>query len=133
MKQLLESSHTSTLVCVTNQFACERIIMMGRKIADLTQTTLAVLNVAGNFGYEKNHEALEFLFEVSKNHGAEMMVVYSENPFEAISDTIKKIHAVHIVTGVPRSEDSIIHKLMQRFPASTFYAVPEEEPSVKNS
>ena len=35
-----------TIVCVTNQFHCERLIRAGRLIAELSKTSLLVINVS---------------------------------------------------------------------------------------
>lgn len=42
----LEPERRVTVVCVTNQFQCDRIIKAGRVMADLSNTALNVISVA---------------------------------------------------------------------------------------
>jgi len=54
-----------TLVCVTNQFECQRIIKAGKVIADLTGTVPMVLSVTSP-EYGQNPQALQYRWGQSR-------------------------------------------------------------------
>lgn len=66
----LEPERRVTVVCVTNQFQCDRIIKAGRVMADLSNTALNVISVA-NPGRDQDPAALQHLFDVTKENGGE--------------------------------------------------------------
>lgn len=117
-----QSQTPSTVVCVTDQFSCERLIHVGRKIADMAQTPLYVIS-SGRPSSSLNHEALEHLFSVSKEYGATMDVFYSEHPFDTLLAYLKDSGSLHVVTGMPQGETSILHTMWARFPDKHFYTV----------
>lgn len=77
-----------TLVLVTDQFKCERLIRAGRQLAQRDGTTLEVINVAAA-GVAQNPEAIEYLYRISKENDAAMMIHYSERalPFHHPTDS----------------------------------------------
>lgn len=79
-----------TVVCVTNQFHCERLIRAGRLIAELSKTSLLVINVSSPDLSENDAKALEYLFQVSKENGAQMTVLYSDEPMRQLTKFIKE-------------------------------------------
>lgn len=114
-----------TLVLVTDQFQCERLIVAGRELAQRTDTQLEVINVA-NPQQPQNPEAIEFLFQVSKENDAVMMVHYSDEPARCIVDLIKEQRPACVVSGMPQQENSLLHKIWTRFQNTGFYTVSEE-------
>ena len=54
-----------TMVLVTDQFHCRRLIMAGRQLADREGASLEVVNVAAP-GAERNPQAIEYLFQTSQ-------------------------------------------------------------------
>lgn len=114
-----------TLVCVTNQFKCERIIKAGRIIADLTKTKLGIISVV-NSQYPQNPEALDYLYKISKQNRGTMNITYSDAPARAISKFIKENKIANVMTGVPTAENSVIYKLWERFGEINFFTVEED-------
>lgn len=114
-----------TLVCVTNQFKCERIIKAGRVIANLTKTNLEIISVS-NPDYPQNPEALEFLYKTSKENSGIMNIEYSATPYKTISKYIKQNKISNVLTGVPTTEDSIIYSLREKFTHINFFTVEED-------
>jgi len=112
----------TTVVCVTDQFSCERLIHVGRRIADMSGTSLVVVS-SGKLSPSLNHEALDHLFSVSKEYGADMDVFYSDTPFETLLSFLQGSGAQHVVTGMPQEENSILKLLWERFPQIHFYTV----------
>ena len=125
MGSMRPSSFGKTLVLVTNQFQCERIIQAGRRIANITSTQLLVFSVQ-NPDYDPTPEAMEYLFRVSKEYDAVMNVLYSQAPEKALVDYIKEERPTHILTGMPQQKGSVLHKLWKKFPHITFFTVDQE-------
>lgn len=115
-----------TVVCVTNQFHCERLIRAGRLIADLSKTSLLVINVSSPNLSENDAKALEYLFQVSKENGAEMTVLYSDEPMRQLAKFIKENKAVNVVTGVARPAEFPLPSLWRKFTSAHFFTVTED-------
>ena len=114
-----------TAVLVTNQFECERLIRAGRAIANDAQTDLCVINVENN-EYPTNPEAIQHLFNVSSENGAVMHLMYSENSFKTICEYLKTNRTAAVVTGMPSSGHSILHRIWKKFPSVQFFTVNRE-------
>ena len=115
---------SKTVVCVTDQLRCDRLIRAGRTVADMTDTDLAVLNVATP-RRENDPAAMEYLFRVSAEYGGEMAVLYSEAVARAIIRYIKEGRVAYVVTGVPQPNDSVILRIWKKFTHITFFMVRE--------
>lgn len=120
-----EPARRKTLVCVTDQFSCERIIQAGRTIADITHTELVVLSVADS-AHPQNPKALQFLYDVSRKNGANMTVLYSDNFTKTLISYIKSEWVVNLLTGMPGSEDSPLYRVWDRFKNIRSFAVTPE-------
>lgn len=115
----------STLVLVTDQFACERIIKSARVVADLNQTELLVLSVM-QAKETANPAALEHLFGVAKEYGAAMTVAFSDDPYLAIVEAIAQHRVINAVTGVPNGANSMLVKLWKTQKNVNFFTVTHE-------
>ncbi|RPF43430.1 hypothetical protein EDD70_2395 [Hydrogenoanaerobacterium saccharovorans] len=113
----------STVVCVTNQRQCERLIKAGRVIADISKTDLTVISVINPQNMKKESDALEYLFEVSKQNNAVMSIQYSTDALKSIADFIRENKAINVVTGMREGENSILPKLWTRFENASFFSV----------
>ena len=113
----------STLVFVTDQFRCERLIAAGYALAEATRTTLVVMSVAP-IGATANAAAIEHLYQVTRDHDAVMNVVYADDDVAGImSRAILQNKACHVVTGLPKDDSSVIVKLWRIHSAVNFYTV----------
>lgn len=78
------------MVCVTQQKSCKRLIEEGAALAEKTDGNLYVIHVVKEgwkyFGKLKEADAIEFLFEVSKENGADLTVVKARD----IEGTLKR-------------------------------------------
>nr|SIP63237.1 Usp domain [uncultured bacterium] len=99
-------NETRVLVCVTGQKTCERLIAEGHRLAIEREEELSVLHVAkkgdGLMGSVFEAEALEYLFKVSSERGADMTVVRSDEVVQTIEKHARRIGASLIVLGGPR-------------------------------
>lgn len=120
-----EEMRRKTLVCVTDQFSCERIIQAGRTIADISHTQLVVLSVADST-HPQNPEALQFLYDVSRQNGANMTVLYSDNFAKTLIGYIKGERVVNLLTGMPGAPDSPLYRIWDKFSRIRFFAVTPE-------
>jgi K+-sensing histidine kinase KdpD len=100
MINLVRRTENTTLVCVKSSFEYGQLIREGRKIADLTNTKLYVVNVQKTCEWGKKFcEELEFLLRLSKNLSGEMLVFFSDDPTAIINDYIERNNVKHIVLG----------------------------------
>lgn len=93
----------NVLICVTGQLSCERLIVMGVRIAQESQGQAYVLHVArkgkGVLGYANEPEALEYLFNVSVKHGADMVVIKNDDILGTIEKQARELEVGTIVSG----------------------------------
>lgn len=115
----------STLVFVTDQIACDRLIRVGRKVADLSGTELFVINIVSANIESLNRSALEHLYSVSMEHNAAMNILNAERPFSTMADCIRQYHAEHVVTGAPKDNSAPMTRLWKAFPEIYFYTVSQ--------
>lgn len=91
------------LVCVTGQKTCERLILEGARIAEAEDALLSVLHVAKpdsiSLGSLKEGEALEYLFRVASEHGADMFMIRSDDVEETIAKQVEKLKVNTLVMG----------------------------------
>ena len=116
------------LVCVTGQRTCERLIAEGSRIAIERDAELSVVHVAKK-GAElldafSEAEALEYLFKVSSDHGADMTVIRSEEEVKTVEAHARRIGATLIVLGAPRAGARDLTAEMRRhMPGMEFHVV----------
>ena len=91
------------MVCVTQQKSCERLIKRGYEALSGKQSELYVVHVVKEnwkyFGTLKESDALEYLFEVSKEHGAVLNVMKSKDIEITLRDFAEKNKIDMIVMG----------------------------------
>lgn len=97
------STHkSSVLVCVTGQYDCERLIKAGFEISVDKGYDLHVLCVhqpVKNVGFLSDE--IEYLYQVSKDMGASMTIIFNENAPKTTVDFALQINAKHLITGMP--------------------------------
>lgn len=110
-----------TMVCVTQQKTCERLINKGVELKEAYGGDLLVLHVVpegGNFlGNSHEGEALEYLFDISKTVDAEMTVLRSYNVEKTITEFCNKNRIARIVMGQSMEtspEKSMINRLEKK-------------------
>ena len=83
----------NVLICVTRQISCERLIRIGYDVSKKSGGKPHVIHVAPigeNFlGNPKEGEALDYLFYISKQVGAEITVLSSNEMVEDLTDFSK--------------------------------------------
>lgn len=108
----------NVMVCVTQQKTCERLIMSGytKKGKDGQLHVINVVNENQNFLDKVDEaDALEYLFQVSKRAGADLMVIRAEDVIKAMADFAKGEKVTHIVLGAsPQSGDEETHPIAKK-------------------
>jgi K+-sensing histidine kinase KdpD len=110
------------MVCVTRQKACQRLIQHGAQLAAARDMPLTVVHVArdgedllGNVSDEG--AALDFLFGIAKTHGAEMVMLRSDDVVETLCRYASAHNASVIVLGETRQGNTAVRGLMRRLNA----------------
>lgn len=123
-------SAKNVMVCVTQQKTCERLIRRGAELRDAYEGQLFVVHVTQegwNFlGKSKEGDALEYLFEKSKAHGANLTVLRSNDVLTTLKDQVEKNNIDIIVMGEAGGdyeENSIISSLGKRLHENVIFEV----------
>lgn len=111
-----------TVIFVTNQHSCDRIIYAARIVAEETQTELNIIEVLDS-EYELNPEAIDYLYALAKKTNATMRIVFSDNKLGVMRETIAQYDCTNVVTGMPSSHESVLYGLWKEFPDKRFHAV----------
>lgn len=124
----------SVLVCVTGQKSCHRLIREGDRLSQELNAQLCVLHVARpgddllGDAQKGEAEALEYLFEIAREHGAQMSVMRAQEVVETIARHAEKVNALVLVLGAPRKgRVSLIDALRARMPDIQLHIVYTEE------
>lgn len=119
------------LICVTRQKSCERLILTGYEQTKKNGGKPHVIHVAPigeNFlGNPREGEALDYLFHISKEVGAKMTVLRSDEVVDILTDFSLKNKIGVIVLGEspnPGDRCDIIEELKVKLPKVGFVVVP---------
>lgn len=109
-----------TMVCVTVQKTCERLIREGAKFAgeDGLRVVHVVKSGGSVLGGTSESEALEYLFQISRTYGAEMDMLRSGDVIGTLVDFAQKNGIEHLIIGsaAARSEMDMGSVLRQQLP-----------------
>lgn len=115
----------AAMVLVTDQFHCRRLITAGRQLAVREGTSLEVVNVTAP-GVEQNPQAIEYLFQASRDNNASMVIHYSERPERFLGELIQQRRPVAVITGLPGDGSTLLQRLWMRFEDVNFYMVEHD-------
>lgn len=121
----------NTLVFVTNQRRCLRLIDLGAKIATRSGSQLTVFHISSG-NWPKDPEGLQYLFDSTIDRGGVMQVVYSGNPLKEMAKIMHELAPDHVVMGEPDGPSSVVYGLQEQFPDSLFYFTDPEENDSSN-
>lgn len=109
-----------TLVLVTDQFQCERIIKAGRAIA-----ALPIPSCGCSISVPKAAPAIPLPCSTStirqRRTGLCWEIAYNSDFMGAITETLESTNTVNVITGQPGDEDSVLYTLWNRFPGIKFF------------
>lgn len=111
-----------TIIFVTNQYRCDRIIQAGRLLADETATELTVVGVLDSEN-EINPQVIDYLFHLSRKNHATMRLIFSDDKLAVMNDIIGQYDSYHVITGMPSSNQSVVYDMWKKYPGKMFYTV----------
>ncbi len=90
------------LVCVTDQESCDRLIFAGRSLADFEGIDLKVVCVRPKKAERwLASDEVEYLFNVAKEQGAEMLVYFSDNAAHTVASYMIDNPVSYVLVGMP--------------------------------
>ncbi len=114
----------TVLVCVTGQQSSSRLIHRGAQLARQHGATLLVLSVSGSgvnlLSNPSVSQALNDLYRLSGEVGAEMTMLHHTDAHRAICDFVKERGVTHLVLGEGQPGSAFIANLMRSLPQVTF-------------
>lgn len=117
--KMKQHTKPSVLVCVTDQYDCDRLINAGFEKAVELGLELHVLSVhipVHNCSFLSNE--IEHLYRVSKDLGADMTIAFHNDAGKTAVDFARKINAKYIITGMPDDRPhgfvDIVHELLPK-------------------
>ncbi len=114
------------MICVTRQRNCERLIQKGRSLVSEIGGELYVVHALkpgeNYLGNPNEGEALEYLFQVSKEVGAEMNVLRSKNIVKTLTDFANEQQITTMILGAtPESNaNNLVQDLKRLLPSIRF-------------
>lgn len=128
------SMSQNTLVCVTQQKTCERLIRKAAELKNTHQGELFVIHVAKNewnfLDNAKEGEALEYLFGISKSVGADLSVLKSDAIVDTIVEFSREKKIMCIVLGESpndHKENRFYNELKAQLSDVEIVVVPQNE------
>ncbi len=115
----------SVLVCVTQQKTSSKLIQKGVELSREEKSCLNVIHVVNEndkllYGLSDG-DALEYLFEITKEVGANLVVKRSKDVVKSIVDYAMETHCTHIVLGSSKnSSNNFVSKLQKKLPDVEF-------------
>ncbi|MDD2494900.1 MAG: universal stress protein [Tissierellia bacterium] len=118
--------HKNVLVCVTQQKTCENLIRAGSRISsedeDSNLYVIHVVNEKDKLLYNlSDGDALEYLFKITKEVGADLIVKRSKDVIKSIVEFAEEKEITHIVLGSSQdSSKNFVGKLQKKLPGREF-------------
>lgn len=122
------------MICVTQQRSCERLIQRGAQLR-INNDELFVIHVVKDdwkyFSQMKESDALEYLFDVSKQVQANLTVLKSPDIEQTLSEFAKKNKVNIIIMGESKEKEvqqNMIKRLKGKIETDvSFDIVPDED------
>lgn len=115
----------NVLVCVTRQKNCAKLIQKGVELTKDEKSCLNVIHVVNEndkllYGLSDG-DALEYLFEITKEVGANLVVKRSKDVIKTIVEYADEVKCTHIVLGSSNnSSGNFAAKLQKKLPDVEF-------------
>lgn len=129
------SRRKKVMVCVTQQKNCERLVARGASHRHHPEDSLFMVHVVKEnwryFGQMKESDAMEYLYEIAKNHDASINVMKAQDIEAKLAEFATKYHIDTIVMGESREDSqqqNMIHRLREKIAHKVhFDIVPLDE------
>lgn len=125
-------NQTPILVLVTLQYASARLIRTGADVAMKKGSPLLVLHIANKSDQDHtqptiNAEALDYLYSLSGEVGAEMCVIAAEVPVTAIANYAQKHGVRQLIMGGGQQTHGMAQTLSELLPGVQVQIVMQED------
>ena len=93
------------MVCITNQYSCERLILFAKNLCEARNANLLVTSV---LPYKQTNmpevsKELDHLFLLSTQAGADLSILYSDSPINALTKLALLRKVDFVVTGTSKN------------------------------
>ena len=95
-------------------------------LSDLSGSQLTVISVVDP-GRRSDPDSMEYLFSISRENGAEMVLLYSEDVAKSIIKYIKSNKVATMLTGIPCRGDSVTADIWNKFTHIDFFVVEMDD------
>jgi K+-sensing histidine kinase KdpD len=120
--------HKNVLVCVTQQKTCENLIRVGVNLSSEDDSSslfvIHVVNENDKLLYNlSDGDALEYLFHITKEVGADLVIRRSKDVIKTIVDFANEKEITHVVLGNSQEKDpskNFVAKLKKKLPGIEF-------------
>ncbi|MGI6184805.1 MAG: hypothetical protein ACOYIH_11965 [Candidatus Fimadaptatus sp.] len=119
-----DAASNNVAVCVTGQRDCDKLIHAGRELADELGGELVVMSALPRLYDGETARVLEYLYSCSTQSGAQMLVMYTNEPMEALRQGFEQQHIGHVLLGAPgRRSSQMGARLMGGYPQARYYSL----------
>lgn len=100
------SKKQAFIACVSAKHGSERVIRAAKCIAEDANAGLEIVTVLKSCNDREQMETVEYLHEKARSAGAQMTVLYSENPALAVAEYIKRRRITDVIAGTASEQNS---------------------------
>ena len=118
----------SVIVCVTDQKSCSRLIKAGYDMAQNLGAQLRVLSIQPEVKLGQNEgTALDILFGIAKEVGADMTVYYSDDSINMAISYLKEFAVSALIAGEPgQNGNGFIDRIAVSCPEIKIYIIDKK-------
>jgi len=114
-----DNERIDIMVCVTRQRSCERLIKRAVSMNEDIGGSIGVVHVAGLdenlMGNPDEGDALDILFSVSKNNGAQMHMLRSDDLTSTLVDFAKEHNVKILILGQSQTTGKKVKSIEEAF------------------
>lgn len=124
----MELPRKNTMVCVTVQKNCERLIRQGASLS--SEDGLHVVHVVKTggavLGAQSDAEALDYLYRAASTYGAEMDMLRADDVIGTLVGFAQRHDVAYLVIGAPaeRGRQDVEKQLRARLPDVRIFVIP---------
>ena len=105
-RQIIMSKRQAFIACASAKHGSERVIRAAKCIADDANAGLEVVTVLNDCTDREQMETVEYLYEKARSAGAQMTILYSDNPALAVAEYIKRRRITDVIAGTASEQNS---------------------------
>ena len=100
------SKKQAYIACVSAKYGSERVINAAECIANDANASLEIVSVLSDCADNKQLETVEYLHSIARRAGAQMTILYGDNPALIVADYIKRNRITHVIAGASSEQNS---------------------------